>query len=97
MSIRKVITTCGGITALARALKHRHPSTVQGWWERQVIPAWQQRSVLQIAQMSDPNITAFDLLPVGIDPEESASCGAHDDVVSHSTPPLHAARLSGTT
>lgn len=36
---RRIISRLGGISALSKGLKHRNPSTVQGWWDRKAIPA----------------------------------------------------------
>ncbi len=45
-----IISKFGGLAALSRALGHKHPTTVQGWKERGVIPARQQADVLAAAQ-----------------------------------------------
>ena len=63
MTIRRVISELGGITAVARALGHRNPSTVQGWWDRELIPAHRQRGVLDLARALDKPVTADDLIP----------------------------------
>ena len=63
MSIRTVIVSFGGISALARELKHRNPSTVQGWWERETIPARRQPEVLAAARRLDLAVRAVDLIP----------------------------------
>lgn len=49
-TIRSVITHLGGITGLAKGLKHKNVTTVQGWWDREVIPAHRQREVLDYAK-----------------------------------------------
>ncbi|WP_420893841.1 carph-isopro domain-containing protein [Sphingomonas sanguinis] len=36
---RAIISACGGIRPLARALGHRSHTTVQGWWCRDRIPS----------------------------------------------------------
>ena len=41
-----IISKLGGITAAARVLGHRNPTTVQGWMERGFIPAHRQEEVL---------------------------------------------------
>ncbi len=46
----RIIEKFGGISALARALGHRHPTTVQGWKDRGVIPAKRQGDVLNKAR-----------------------------------------------
>ena len=35
----------GGLTAFARALGHRHPTTVQGWINASRIPYWRKAEV----------------------------------------------------
>ena len=45
-----IIGKFGGISALARALGHKHPTTVQGWKARGVIPAKRQSEVLNKAR-----------------------------------------------
>lgn len=45
-----IISKFGGLAALAKALGHRHPSTVQGWKERGFVPAPQQQAVLDAAK-----------------------------------------------
>lgn len=63
MSIRNVITRLGGISFVARALGHRNASTVQGWWEREVIPAHNQRAVLNLAARLGVGIDAECVIP----------------------------------
>ncbi len=46
----RIIEKFGGISAMAQALGHRHPTTVQGWKERGYIPARQQNEVLRAAR-----------------------------------------------
>ena len=45
----RIISRFGGMTALARALGHRHPTTVQGWKVRGYVPAHRQQEVLDAA------------------------------------------------
>lgn len=45
-----IIERFGGMTALARALGHKNPTTVQGWKVRGIIPAHQQRALLILAK-----------------------------------------------
>lgn len=63
MSIRSVISELGGISAVARELKHRNVTTVQGWWDREVIPARRQRQVLDLAARLGKDITAEQVIP----------------------------------
>ena len=44
-----IIDRFGGLSALARALGHKHVTTVQGWKLRGVIPAQRQQEVLDAA------------------------------------------------
>ena len=69
MSIRPIITALGGITAVARELRHRNVTTVQGWWDRDIIPAHRQRSVLDLAKRLGKPITADQVIP----PDRGAS------------------------
>lgn len=64
MTVRPVIERLGGITAVANGLKHRNPSTVQGWWDREVIPSRKQRSVLALATRKGVIVRADELMPV---------------------------------
>ena len=45
-----IIEKFGGLTALARLLGHKHPSTVQGWAQRGIIPARRQHELLDLAK-----------------------------------------------
>lgn len=63
MSIREVLSDLGGITAVARGLGHRNVSTVQGWWDRETIPARRQLEVLELARALKKPVAAEDLIP----------------------------------
>ena len=56
----RIIECFGGISALARALGHRHPTTVQGWRQRGVIPARRQADVLAAARAQNLALSAED-------------------------------------
>ena len=56
----RIIDRFGGISTLARALGHRHPTTVQGWKQRGVIPARRQADVLAAARAHNVALTAED-------------------------------------
>ena len=56
----KIIERFGGIAALARALGHKQPSTVQGWKERGFIPARRQALVLAAARDQYIELTPAD-------------------------------------
>lgn len=45
-----IIERFGGVSALAKLLNHKHPSTVSEWKRRGVIPARQQHLVLAAAR-----------------------------------------------
>ena len=62
MGIRSVITRFGGIRPMADKLGHRSHTTVQGWWDRDVIPAQRQREVLAQAKRLKIRVTAEDLI-----------------------------------
>ena len=57
---QRIIASFGGVTALARALGHRSPTTVQGWKQRGLIPARRQQQVLDIAQALGISLTPGD-------------------------------------
>jgi hypothetical protein len=63
MGIRTVITRFGGIRPMADKLGHRSHTTVQGWWDRDVIPATRQREVLDRANALKIALSADDLMP----------------------------------
>lgn len=63
MSIRPIITELGGISGLARKLRHKNHTTVQGWWERDRIPAHRQREVLNLAEKLGKVIPAEAIIP----------------------------------
>lgn len=63
MAIRSVITELGGISAVAKGLRHRNVTTVQGWWDREVIPARRQRDVLALAARLGKAITPDQVIP----------------------------------
>ena len=56
----RIIEKFGGLSALARALGHKHVTTVQGWNERGYIPARQQADVLKAAERENIDLTPAD-------------------------------------
>lgn len=52
---------------MAKKLGHRNHTTVQGWWERQTIPAHRFREVLAAANASDLDVTVDELVPNQVD------------------------------
>jgi hypothetical protein len=73
MSIRTVIADLGGITKLAKGLNHKNVTTVQGWWDREVIPATRQREVLNYAESVGRPIDPAAIIPA---PKSSAAVTA---------------------
>lgn len=63
MSIRPILSRLGGITAVARELQHKNVTTVQGWWDRDVIPARRQREVLDLAERIGKPVDPVELIP----------------------------------
>jgi D-beta-D-heptose 7-phosphate kinase/D-beta-D-heptose 1-phosphate adenosyltransferase len=57
---QRIIARFGGVTALARALGQRNPTTVQGWKQRGLIPARRQQQVLDAAQALGISLTPRD-------------------------------------
>jgi hypothetical protein len=55
-----IIELFGGVSALARALGHKWPTTVQGWKNRGIIPAHAQQDVLDAAKREGINLTPAD-------------------------------------
>lgn len=56
----RIIDRFGGLSALARLLGHKHPTTVQGWKERGFIPAKHQAAVLAKAREIGVELTPDD-------------------------------------
>jgi hypothetical protein len=56
----QIIDRFGGVSALARALGHKWPTTVQGWKTRGVIPAGQQQKILDAARKSGIGLVPAD-------------------------------------
>lgn len=57
-----VINKLGGISAAARVLGHRNPTTVQGWRERGFIPASRHAEVLSKAKAAGIALAAEDFV-----------------------------------
>lgn len=52
---------------MAGKLGHINHTTVQGWWDRDVIPARRQPEVLALAAREGVELTAADLIPMPAD------------------------------
>ena len=63
MGTKQIIERFGGIRAMAGKLGHSSHTTVQGWSDRDVIPAHRQREVLDAASRLGISLTAADLIP----------------------------------
>ncbi len=56
----RIILKFGGPSAMARALDHRFPTTVQGWKQRGYIPGPQHRAVYMAARREGITLRAAD-------------------------------------
>lgn len=63
MSAKEVIKRLGGMKRVSHLLGHRNHTTVQGWWDRDVIPARRQSEILSLAAREGVAIEAVDLMP----------------------------------
>ena len=57
-----IIAKFGGMSALARSLGHRNPTTVQGWKQRGFIPARRQSEVLEAARAGGIELSPAEFL-----------------------------------
>lgn len=48
--VNKIIELFGGLTAMAKALGHKHPTTVQGWKDSNRIPPWRELEIKAAAK-----------------------------------------------
>lgn len=62
----RIIRRFGGLTALSRALGHKHPTTVQGWKERGFIPQQRHGEVMTAALANDVALAPEDFLTISI-------------------------------
>lgn len=62
MDAKEIIHLFGGVRPMARSLQHASHTTVQGWAERNLIPAKQQRVVLELARQRGVAIEPIDLI-----------------------------------
>lgn len=69
MSIRPVLERLGGISAVARELKHKNVTTVQGWWDRDIVPARRQREVLDLAARLGKRVDPMEIIPSSTEAE----------------------------
>ena len=69
-----IIAKFGGMSALARALGHRNPTTVQGWKQRGFVPARRQGEVLEAARTQGIDLSPAEFLAAA---EVAAEAPAH--------------------
>lgn len=55
-----IIALFGGITSLSRILGHKHPTTVQGWKDRGLVPAKHHQTLIDVGRDNDVSITPAD-------------------------------------
>ena len=60
-----IIDKFGSMAALAAALGHRHPTTVQGWKQRGFIPARRHQEVLDAAKQHGIELAPDDFFENG--------------------------------
>jgi hypothetical protein len=58
--VDRIVDLFGGLTALAKALGHENPSTVQGWKARGVVPVRQIPVVIEKAAQHGIALTPAD-------------------------------------
>lgn len=69
----RIIGKFEGVRALATALGHKHPTTVQGWKDRGVIPSRQHQAIWDAAQRTGVELELRDFAAVnGHDSGEAA-------------------------
>ncbi|WP_425291303.1 carph-isopro domain-containing protein [Cohaesibacter gelatinilyticus] len=49
-NVRNIVERFGGLSAMARALGHKHPTTIQGWRDKDRIPHWRWDEVKKAAR-----------------------------------------------
>lgn len=59
-NVAAIIEKFGGLTALARALGHKHPTTVQGWKDRGLVPSHQIPLVIAAGRERGIELTPAD-------------------------------------
>jgi len=64
-----IISKFGGLTALAKALGHKHPSTVQGWKSRGFIPPRHYPAIRNAAERLGQELSANDFVQFEEQPE----------------------------
>lgn len=52
-NVKMIIDRFGGLSAMAKALEHKHPTTVQGWKKSGKIPSWRIHEVMKAAEANN--------------------------------------------
>ncbi len=90
----QIIQRFGGMLALSRALGHRHPTTVQGWKQRGIIPARRQREVLEAARVLEVPLSPEDFFsgaaPLASSARPAGAGGAPEEVDAVTVTPAEA-------
>lgn len=63
--IENIIAQFGGLSAMARALGHKHPTTIQGWRDSGRIPEWRMNQVLDAAKKRGIDMTELNKINAG--------------------------------
>lgn len=50
--VETIISKFGGLRAMAKALGHKHPTTVQGWKVSGRIPSWRMAEIREAANIA---------------------------------------------
>lgn len=56
-SVKDLVQALGGLTATARGLGHKNPSTVHGWLKSGSLPHWRIPEVLTLAESKNLPVT----------------------------------------
>lgn len=71
--VERIIDLFGGLAALSRALGHNNASTVQGWKERNSVPAARIPEVIAAGKLRGVDLSYTDFFEVPAErPEEAA-------------------------
>jgi hypothetical protein len=70
--VNALVRRFGGLSAMARALGHAHPTTVQGWRDRGTIPRWRIYEIRQ-SKLGQTDAEIAGLLD-RLDPRDPVGC-----------------------
>lgn len=81
--VEELVRAFGGLTAMSRALGHRHPSTVQGWLTRGAVPYWRFNEIRNSKPYRrDPAIAAL-LAEIAAAPQPPRRAAGHARTPEH--------------